>query len=299
MAPLAEEAAPLTVPVGQAPEFTGTPTSPTAYSPLGGRPAGPARSTGAPSGPSGNTPTNIALTDAELKSLLSSSESTPSSVETTDELPGVPTRVAIMPQGDHTKVARYEMPTTATVPLSVLKRPHSLDNPFDSAYPNTLSHATGQEMSLRPRLLPQWSTVREVTLRLVGVVPRSRVRLAVTGGVLTLVLALIVIWLASSGDPPGDKNLGVSATPAGGPGSDAVPPGLLADGGTGARVGKDGKPAAGVAGEPEDKDKDKDKDRDKDKDKDKGGKAGAGKSGKASATKKAAGKAGPETKKRP
>ena len=291
---LEPEGSSLTVPVGQAPEFTGTPTSPTAFSPLGAMPPGPARLPAGPARPSGNTPTNIALTDAELKSLLASSESTPNSVETTDELQGVPTRVAIRPQpGDQTKVARYEMPTTATVPLSVLKRPQSADNPFDSAYPNTLSQATGQEVSLRPRLFPPWATVREVTLKLVGVVPRSRVRLAVTGGVLTLVLVLLVSLLASGGDrPAGDsKNLGVSATPVGGLGSDTAPANLLADGGAAngkdGKDGKDGKTGPAAGG------------RDTTEPDDKSGKAGAGKSTKSGTVKKSGVKGGSDPRKRP
>jgi hypothetical protein len=254
--PIDKEITPLTVPIGQAPEMVATPTSPTAFSPLGIVPVAARPAAGQPR-PSGETPTNIALTDSELQSLLSGSSSTPEP-EAVEELQGVPTRVAVMPSSEDRTVARYELPTAATVPLSVVHRPYTADNPFDPNYPSTLSHATGQEVSLRPRLLPQWSTVREVVLKLVGVVPRSSVRLAVTGGVLTLLFALTVLWLVGSGPASGDGKVpGEGAAAAGGVGSDAGTPGPLADAGTGGlapRAGAEdkngGKPAPGKPAKP-------------------------------------------------
>ena len=290
VSPLDKEITPLTVPIGQAPELTGTPTSPTAFTPLGSMPA--VAPGGRPPRPSGNTPTNIALTDAELQSLMNGSATTPNPIESAEELQGVPTRVAIvLSQSDNMTVARYEMPTTATVPLSVLKRPQSPDGAFDLAPPNTLSHATGQEMSLRPRLFPPWSQVRETGLRLIGVMPRSSIRLAVTGGVLTLLLALVIIWLASGGPDPADgkgDGKGVGPATVGSSAGDTAH-GLLADGGAGAGPGS-GKDPKGLRTPTTERETAGDAD-------DKNGKSG--KSGKPGTGKKSSSKSGSDSKKRP
>jgi hypothetical protein len=258
-APLAArgpEDTPVTALMGPQPELVGTPNSPTAFGALAAsmlaaasRPP-PASSNllAAPSQPppaSGNTPTNIALTDNELESLLTNSGSTPGSGQPEpplDDLQGVPTRVAVMRSPDSTHVGgHYGVPTAATLPLSVVSRP-KLPDSSEPMYPSTLSHATGQEVNLRPRLLPPWPEVRETVLRLTGVLPRSRVRLAVTGGVLTLLLILAVVWLASGSSAPSDGK-GRLVPAAGGPGREVAPGGLLADGGNnlGLGLGKDAK----------------------------------------------------------
>jgi serine/threonine-protein kinase len=297
VAPAGPDVTPITVPAGQTPEMVATPTSPTAFSPLSGIPAAsPTR----PPPASGNTPTNIALTEVELQSLMSGSASTPDPREPLEDLQGAPTRVALMPQPESPTVARYEVGTNATVPLTVMSRPQALDQAFDAAYPNTLSHATGQEVSLKPRLLPQWSTVRETALRLIGVVPRSSVRLAVTGGVLTLLLILTVFWLASGGptSQPSDSKGRVAA--AGSATSGLPTDGLAPDGGSGtgaasgsapgkdskdSKDGKDAKGAHGAASGPASPTPPSD---------DKGGKGGKGKA----TGRKGASKAGADAKKR-
>jgi hypothetical protein len=248
------------VPLGQPPELVATPTAPTSFSPLGVAPSG-ARPAVRPQGPSGNTPTNIALTDLELQALMSGSGTTPDpSEQPVEDLQGVPTRVVQSGSDDRT-MARYQVPQNATVPLGLLHRPYIADNPYDPAHPNTLSHATGQEVSLKPRLLPRlpklppWPVVRELIFKLTGVVPRSSVRLAVTGGVLTLLFALIIILLVSSSGsspklpPPDDKTSGAAVPTTDGPNRDVALAGLLTDGGTGpgSPGGKDAKVAHGPA----------------------------------------------------
>ena len=214
LSPLDGENAALTVPVAHAPpELVATPTSPTAFSPLRG--SSPAHRP--PPGPhSGNTPTNIALTGNELESMLRSSSSSnenrwgTESLSDPQDLQAAPTRVAQMPTPPPPS-----RPVSATVPLHVLRGPDP-NSPFDTAYPSTLSRASGQ--SLAPRVLHKlqqidWARLREQALQLLGVVPRSPVRLAVAGGVLTLALVLLILWIAGGSSPRGDTGGAGGDTP--------------------------------------------------------------------------------------
>lgn len=202
----------LTVPaVAPMPEMVATPSSPTAYGPMASAQQPAVSRLMGPH--SGDTPTNISMTDSDLKALLAAErqDHTPLTVPPPKDLPGEPTRVAGK-NGASTSSTVALAPRTVgpTMPLSVLRVPASDQNgPRD--YASTLSRATGQEMSLPARALPpylQWPVVRDFALQLCGVVPRSNVRLAATGGVLTLLLAVMVLWLASGPSAPSQSARG-------------------------------------------------------------------------------------------
>ncbi|MFO0574783.1 MAG: protein kinase [Polyangia bacterium] len=198
---------PLTMPLvspGPPGPLVATPTSPTAFVPAS-TPV-PRSAPPPPRQPTGNTPTNIALTDADMQALMGGAEPTPapgSEADAAGDLQGVPTRVVMPAPAANETVPLNERRASATVPLHVL-RPPEQGSPFDSAYPSTLSRATGEEISLRPSLLPRldWKALRSGALKLLGVAPRSPVRMAVTGGVLALIVVLIVVLATSGGAAP-------------------------------------------------------------------------------------------------
>jgi hypothetical protein len=257
---------PATVPLLDRPQLLpAVPTAPVSAVPEPGPRSDPAPSSGG--GHTGNTPTNIALTDAEMQALLLGSEPTPApaasqatsprgdapSLESSppsspgdpaepsaaeldpEDLQAVPTRVGVMPPSavETLPLNERERRFSATVPLHVL-RPPEQGNPFDSAYPSTLSRATGEEISLKPSLLPRidWVKAGQGASKLLGLTPRSPVRMAVAGGVAALLVVLVVALVASS--------LGEAPQPDRGP----IPAAAPADGGT------DGGPArdAGASG---------------------------------------------------
>jgi serine/threonine-protein kinase len=207
---------PLTVPLLHPPApLLATPTAPTAFVPAS-TPA-PRSEPPRPPGHTGNTPTNIALTDADMQALMGGAEPTPAptaDAEGAADLQGVPTRVVMSPPpAANETVPLNERRASATVPLHVL-RPPDQGSPFDSAYPSTLSRATGEEISLRPSLLPRmdWKALRTGALKLLGVAPRSPVRMAVTGGVLALLLVLIVVLATGGGSEAPVERTPVGAT---------------------------------------------------------------------------------------
>ncbi|HNI59729.1 MAG TPA: protein kinase, partial [Pseudomonadota bacterium] len=145
-----------------------------------------------PSAPSGNTPTNIVLNDAEMQALLSRSATTPVSNDAAAaDFEQVPTRLV----GNNDP--------TPPVPEPGLKAP-SLDKPFDP-YPSTLSRATGQQSISTGGALVDGSEVTGknppvgLLLSTIGVNPRSNLRLGLSGAAIVVCIA-ILIWLLSGGD---------------------------------------------------------------------------------------------------
>lgn len=143
----------------------------------------------------GNTPTNIVLNEEEMKALLNRSSATPivdgEEVDTFDQ----------GPTGVVGSVVGSNDPTPP-VPEPGLRTPNP-DRPFDP-YPSTLSRATGQQAvssgsTLEPSSLGKTRHV-EILFSILGVEPRSTVRLGLCGATAVLLAALLIWLLSGSGE---------------------------------------------------------------------------------------------------
>lgn len=153
--------------------------------------------------PSGNTPTNIVLNEAEMQALLSRSADTPVSPEAiASEFAQGPTRLT---------GANDPTPAVAEPGLRVPTE----ERPFDP-YPSTLSRATGQQAvsggALSESALRATSSAPvALLLSTIGVQPRSNLRLGLSGAAIVLGIAGL-IWLLS-GDGTSEKIQTVSSPP--------------------------------------------------------------------------------------
>lgn len=153
--------------------------------------------------PSGNTPTNIVLNEAEMQALLSRSADTPVS----------PAAIASEFEQGPTRLTGTNDPTPPVAEPGL--RAPTEDRPFDP-YPSTLSRATGQQAVSGGSLpetthRPTSSAPVALILSTMGVQPRSNLRLGLSGAAIVLGIAGL-IWLLS-GDGGSDKSQTVSSPP--------------------------------------------------------------------------------------
>ena len=181
--------------------------------------------------PSGNTPTNIVMNEAEMQALLSRSAATPVSTDA----------AGVEFEQGQTRVTGNNDPTPP-VPEPGLRTP-SEDRPFDP-YPSTLSRATGQQSaSIGSKISSALKTTDgsapiSLLLSTIGVQPRSNLRLGLSGAAIVLSIATLM-WLLS-GDAPSDKTQTASGPPTT---SEHKRLGLVPDGGTPSAGSEDATPS--------------------------------------------------------
>lgn len=250
---ISDDNLPLTMPASQPPpDLVATPSTPTAMAPFFPEAT---RVTAKPKAQSGDTPTSISMSSEAIQELtsgiqdLGDSASTPkdarpptdsnpalrSGEEPPDpmDLQSVPTRVAMVPNFPPSpppplppgaEVSADAM--NATIPLTSLRKLQA-GSAVDTAYPSTLSRATGQQgISMGPRrpmdyLRDRWQDLkntdwrqkRERAMAIIGVSPLVPQRLAIAAGAAGLLLALLLILILSSSNSD-DKDKGPKlATP--------------------------------------------------------------------------------------
>jgi serine/threonine protein kinase len=240
---ISDDNLPMTMPASQPPpELVATPSHPTAMSPFLPEAT---RVTVKPKAQSGDTPTSISMNSDAIQELtsgiddLGDSASTPKDqvpsgsnpalhgAEQPDplDLQSVPTRVAMVPHFPASPpppmppgLESSSDAMNATIPLTSLRK-FSAGSAVDTAYPSTLSRATGQQgVSMGPRrpldyLRDRWQGLkninwqhkRERALAIIGVAPLSPQRLAIAAGSAGVLLALLLILILSSASSP-DKD---------------------------------------------------------------------------------------------